>query len=148
LSPGWPLCKVEGQPSSWRAGIRLLFPAKLGNMATVLCIDDEPSAIESRRLLLDAEGYQVINASTGEEGIRLFQSNKIDVVVVDYWMSGMNGLTVAREIKRLDPAVPVIMLSGLPELPGEAVGIADRWILKGRSTEALLEALSALAPDQ
>jgi CheY-like chemotaxis protein len=117
-------------------------------MATVLCIDDEPSAIESRRLLLEAEGYQVINTSTGEEGIRLFQSNKIDVVVVDYWMSGMNGLTVAREIKRLDPAMPVIMLSGLPELLGEAVGIADRWILKGRSTEALLEALSALAPDQ
>ncbi len=141
---GRPLRDVEGQPPSRRVGIRPLFPAILGNMATVLCIDDEPSAIESRRLLLEAEGYQVINASAGEEGIRLFQSNKIDVVVVDYWMSGMNGLTVAREIKRLDPAMPVIMLSGLPELPGEAVGIADQWILKGRSTEALLEALSAL----
>ena len=125
-------------------GIRPLFPAILGNMATVLCIDDEPSGIQARRLLLEAEGYQVIDASTGEEGIRLFQSSKIDVVVVDYWMSGMNGLAVAREIKRLDPAMPVIMLSGLPELPGEAVGIADRWILKGRSTEALLEALAAL----
>ena len=113
-------------------------------MATVLCIDDEPSAIESRRLLLEAEGYQVINASTGEEGVRLFQSNKIDVVIVDYWMSGMNGLAVAREIKRLDPDMPVIMLSGLPELPGEAVGIADRWILKGRSSQALLETVAAL----
>lgn len=111
---------------------------------TVLCIDDEPSAIETRRLLLESEGYQVIDASTGEDGIRLFQSNKIDVAIVDYWMSGMNGLCVAREIKRLDPAMPVIMLSGLPELPGEAVGIADRWILKGRSSQALLEAVASL----
>lgn len=116
-------------------------------MATVLCIDDEPSAIETRRLLLESDGYQVIDASTGEEGLRIFQSNKIDVVVVDYWMSEMNGLVVAQEIKRLDPAMPVIMLSGLPELPGEAVGIADRWILKGRSPEALLEALAALTQD-
>ncbi|HEX5410837.1 MAG TPA: response regulator [Terriglobia bacterium] len=113
-------------------------------MATVLCIDDEPSAIQSRRLLLESEGYQVIDASTGEQGLRLFQSNKIDVVIVDYWMSGMNGLTVAQEIKRLNPAMPVIMLSGLPELPGEAVGLADQWILKGRSSQALLDALSAL----
>ena len=116
----------------------------LCNMATVLCIDDEPSAIQTRRLLLESEGYQVIDASTGKEGIQLFQSNKIDVVIVDYWMSGMNGLAVAQEIKQLNPAMPVIMLSGLPELPGEAVGIADRWILKGRPSQALLEALAEL----
>src|SRR5690348_17255087 len=113
-------------------------------MATILCIDDEPTAIEARKLLLQSEGYEVLDASTGEEGLRVFQSRTIDAVVVDYWMSGMNGLAVAREIKRLKPSMPVIMLSGLPELPGEAVGIADRWILKGRSTEALLEALAAL----
>lgn len=125
-------------------GRRAPLPAILGNLVTVLCIDDEPSAIETRRLLLESEGYQVIDASTGEEGIRLFQSNTIDVVIVDYWMSGMNGLSVAREIKRLDTAMPVIMLSGLPELPGEAVGLADRWILKGRSSQALLEAVAAV----
>jgi CheY-like chemotaxis protein len=54
----------------------------------------------------------------------------------------MNGLAVAREIKRLNPAVPIIVLSGLAELPGEAVGIADRWIMKGRSTQALLDAIA------
>lgn len=113
-------------------------------MATILCIDDEPTAIEARKLLLELEGYHVIQATTGQEGIRLFQSNPIDVVVVDYWMSGMNGLKVASEIKRLRPATPVIVLSGFGELPGEAVGIADRWILKGSSPQALLEALKAL----
>jgi len=113
-------------------------------MATILCIDDEPSAIETRRLLLQAEGHEVFDAVTGEEGLRVFRSRKIDIVIVDYWMSGMNGIAVAREIKRLNPAMPVIMLSGFPELPGEAVGFADRWILKGRSAKTLLDAIAAL----
>jgi DNA-binding response OmpR family regulator len=111
-------------------------------MATILSIDDEPEASEIRKLLLESEGYQVLLAQTGEDGLRLFQSQRVDLVVVDYWMRGMNGLAVAREIKRLNLAVPIIVLSGLAELPGEAVGIADRWIMKGRSTQALLDAIA------
>lgn len=113
-------------------------------MARILCIDDEPTAIRARRLLLEAEGHEVIEATTGAEGIRLFQSEPTDAVVVDYWMAGMHGLEVAREIKRLSPTTPVIILSGFVELPGEAVGIADRWILKGSSPQALLDALMGL----
>ena len=118
------------------------------NSASVLCIDDEPDAIKIRKLLLESEGYQVFDATTGEEGLRLFRSHKIDVVIVDYWMSGMNGLAVAREVKKLNPAMPIIMLSGFPELPGEALGIADRWILKGRSAQDLLNAISTLTHGQ
>ena len=113
-------------------------------MATILCIDDEPAAIESRKLLLESQGHHVIDAATGEQGVRVFRTQKIDVVVVDYWMSGMNGLDVAREIKRINSATPVIMLSGWTELPGEGVGLADRWILKGRSAQTLLDAIAAL----
>jgi CheY-like chemotaxis protein len=73
-------------------------------MPTILSIDDEPNVSEVRRLLLESEGYEVVEARTGEEGLRLFQSQKIDLVVVDYWMAGMNGLAVAREIKKLNSA--------------------------------------------
>ena len=114
----------------------------------VLCIDDEPDAIQIRRLLLESEGYKVFDATTGEEGLRQFQNHKIDVVIVDYWMSGMNGLVVAREIKKLNPAMPIIVLSGYSELPGEAVGLADRWILKGRSAQDLLDALASLTQEK
>jgi len=113
-------------------------------MPTILCIDDEPNLLLTRKLLLESKGYQVIEAGTGEEGLRLFQSNRIDLVVVDYWMAGMNGLAVSREIKRINSTVPIIVLSGLAELPGEVVGIADRWILKGRSTRDLLDAIETL----
>jgi CheY-like chemotaxis protein len=115
-------------------------------MAIILCIDDEPNPLQARKFLLESEGHQVIEAASGKEGLRIFQSESIDIVVLDYWMSGMNGLTVAQEIKRLRPHTPIIMLSGFPELPGEAVGLADRWILKGRGTRDLLVAVAELVP--
>jgi DNA-binding response OmpR family regulator len=113
-------------------------------MAIVLCIDDEPDALQARKLLLESEGHQVIEARSGREGLNVFESEKVDIVVVDYWMGGMNGLAVARQIKTRNPSMPVIMLSGLPELPGEAIGLANRWILKGRSTQELLKAIKEL----
>jgi CheY-like chemotaxis protein len=113
-------------------------------MATILCIDDEPTALEARKLLLESEGHRVVEAPSGKEGLRLFQSETVDLVVLDYWMTGMNGLAVAREIKRANPGMPIVMLSGLAELPGEGVGLADRWILKGHASQDLLTAITEL----
>ncbi len=113
-------------------------------MTTILCIDDETAALLARKLLLESEGYQVIEAHSGKEGLDLFRTNKIDLVILDYWMAGMNGTATAQEIKKLNSKVPIIMLSGYGELPGEIVGIADRWILKGRATRELLDAVKAL----
>src|SRR5712692_3053055 len=79
---------------------------------TVLCIDDEPDQLLLRKLLLEQEGYRVFTATSGEEGIRLFETEQIDLVIVDYWMSRMNGVVVARALKALRSKIPIIMLSG------------------------------------
>jgi DNA-binding response OmpR family regulator len=113
-------------------------------MATILCIDDEHAPLQARKLVLESEGHQVFEAKSGREGIALFHSQKFDLVILDYWMSGMTGTVAALEIKKIDPKVPIIMLSGYGELPGEIVGVADRWILKGRATQELLDAVKAL----
>jgi|SRR5579872_268350 len=113
-------------------------------MTTILCIDDEPDALEVRKLLLESAGYRVIQAASGKQGLKLFSVAVINLVLVDYWMPGMNGLAVARQIKELDPDMPIVMISGLAELPGEAVGIADRWILKGHPVQDLLDTLAEL----
>ena len=107
----------------------------------ILCIDDEPSA--SRKLLIESAGHQVIDARTGPEGIRLFESNPFNLVILDYFMSGMNGLDVARALRNINPTIPIIMLSGFGELPGEAPWI-NRWIVKGHSSQHLLEAVEEL----
>ena len=113
--------------------------------ATILCIDDETAGLMPRRLLLESAGYRVIEARSGLEGIRLFQSEKVDAVILDYWMSGMKGTQVASELKRIKPGVPIIVLSGMMELPGEAAGLVDEWMIKGSTrAEELLNSIHTL----
>jgi CheY-like chemotaxis protein len=113
--------------------------------STILCIDDEKSALMIRKLLLESAGYQVLTAASGKEGIGVFSSNAIDLVVLDYWMPGMNGLAVARELKRLKPSIPILMLSAFTTILDEAIGTVDRWIRKGEeSPEHLLAIVEEL----
>jgi two-component system, NarL family, sensor histidine kinase UhpB len=112
---------------------------------TILCIDDETAGLLPRRLLLESAGYRVIEARSGLEGIRLFQSEKVDAVILDYWMSGMKGTQVASELKRINPNVPIIVLSGMLDLPGEASGLVDEWMIKGSTrAEQLLNSINGL----
>jgi CheY-like chemotaxis protein len=98
---------------------------------TILCIDDEEPGLLLRKLLLEGAGYRVLTAQSGKEGIRLFHTESVHAVMLDYWMSGMNGLEVAQELKRLNPATPIIILSAYVSLPDEALGLADMWVRKG-----------------
>jgi PAS domain S-box-containing protein len=113
--------------------------------ATILCIDDELTGLLACKLLLESAGYRVVQARSGPESIRAFQQGKIDAVILDYWMSEMKGTAVASELKRINPAVPIIVLSGVSDLPGEAAGIVDLWLLKGSHRAGqFLDSISAL----
>lgn len=98
---------------------------------TILCIDDEQTALQLRQSVLESAGYHVLIAATGAHGLQLFRSGPVDAVVVDYWMADMNGLQVARQIRKLDSRVPIIILSAYDELLDESVGVANLWIRKG-----------------
>jgi CheY-like chemotaxis protein len=112
---------------------------------TILCIDDELTGLLARQLLLESAGYRVVQARSGPEGLRAFEQGKIDAVILDYCMPGMKGTAVASELKRINPAVPIIVLSGASDLAGEAAGLVDLWLLEGsHRAEQLLESISAL----
>jgi len=113
--------------------------------ATVLCIDDEQTALQLRRSLLESAGYKVLAAKSGAQGIQIFSSEPVNAVVLDYWMADMNGLQVARQIRKLNPSVPIIILSAYGELLDESLGIADLWIRKGEEDpQYLLKKLEQL----
>jgi DNA-binding response OmpR family regulator len=113
--------------------------------ATVLCIDDEQPALQLRQTVLESAGYKVLTAKSGARGMQMFRSEPIHAVIVDYWMADMNGMQVAREIRKLNPKVPIIILSAYGELLDESVGIADLWIRKGEEDpEYLLDRLGDL----
>lgn len=99
--------------------------------ATILCIDDEQTALQLRKTLLESAGYRVLSAKSGTLGIKAFKAEPVDAVVLDYWMADMNGLQVAREIRKLNVTVPIIILSAYGELLDESLGLADLWIRKG-----------------
>ena len=101
-----------------------------GRTPVILCIDDEPGTLKLRRMLLETAGYSVLAAQSPREGIQLFRSNQIDLVLLDYWMAGMNGLAVAAEIKQANSNVPVVIFSGYRPILDEVVAV-DEWLIKG-----------------
>lgn len=113
-------------------------------MAKILCIDDESAALSVRKRVLETAGHQVVTARSGQEGIELFRSEPLDLVLLDYWMPGMNGILTARELRRIKSSVPIIILSGLAQLPDETMGVVDRWNLKDEGPEFLLNTIKAL----
>lgn len=98
--------------------------------ATVLCVEDEEPQLKLRKLLLESAGFRVVTAESGKKAIELLRSEHVDAAIVDYWMPGMNGLALAREIKRVYPNTPVIIFSAYTYLPDEVIGSADLWLRK------------------
>ena len=80
--------------------------------ALVLIVDDEEGIRETLSGILDDEGYESIVASSGEEAIKKIKENPPDVVLLDVWLTGMDGIQTLQEIKASYPALPVIIISG------------------------------------
>ena len=114
--------------------------------AKILCVDDEENQLILRKMVLEQAGYRVLTANSPAKAIELFRSEPLDLVIVDYYMPGMNGLSLARELRRIRK-VPIVILSAFAELPGEAIGSADVWITKGISSQDLLSRLEELLSD-
>jgi DNA-binding response OmpR family regulator len=111
--------------------------------ATTLCVDDEENQLVLRKLILERAGYRVLTATSAAKAIELVRSDTVDLLIVDYYMPGMTGLALGRELMR-QRRVPVAVLSAYAGLPGESIGAADVWITKGTGSEELLARLAEL----
>ena len=81
-------------------------------MARILIIDDEEPIRFSLRGILEDEGYEVVEAATAEEGITAADTEHPDLVFLDIWLPGMDGLTAQTQLKANHPDLPVVMISG------------------------------------
>lgn len=104
----------------------------------ILCIDDHWNGLIGRKMLLEKNGYEVLQASGGDEGLKLFRSHTVDAVVLDYQMPGMNGDVVAAKMKRLKSTVPIMMLSAYEPLPKNKLKAVDAFLSKSQPTAKLL----------
>ena len=112
--------------------------------AVLLCIDDNEDLLECERSFLESFGYSVLTAESGGKGLELASKHSVDVVILDYFMPGMNGQEVAIEMRRLRPEAAVIMLSGAAVIPEQALKWVDAFIAKDRVASQLLPTIAQL----
>lgn len=77
----------------------------------ILAVDDDPALLKLLSMRLDLEGYEVIEASSGEEALAKMATHRPDLVVTDVQMGGMDGLALFDTLKQAHPALPVIILT-------------------------------------
>ena len=79
---------------------------------TILIVDDEPSIVQSLSGLLTDEGFEVTTAGNGYEALQQIEAIVPDLVLLDIWMPGIDGLETLKEIKKSNPGIHVIMITG------------------------------------
>jgi CheY-like chemotaxis protein len=110
---------------------------------TILCIDDDSETLVLRRHFLQSSGYSVVTASSGVDGLRaLAEHVRIDLVLLDYAMPGMNGDEVAEKLKGRYPKLPVVVVSAIAQLPSGLLTVAEGYVQKGQDPEILLGAVA------
>src|ERR1700733_4496964 len=108
---------------------------------TILCVDDEETPRTLRKLILQKQGYQVITAASGAEALEVLDRVSINLVLSDQMMPGMTGTELTKSVKAMRPAMPVILISGVNEIPEDA-SYADRFISKIGGPELLFKTVS------
>ena len=119
----------------------------------ILIVEDEANIRELLRLYLEREGYAVIEAENGVEGIKLWKSEKPDMLLLDVMMPVMDGWAVCKEI-RAESDVPIIMLTAKGETADRVSGLemgADDYIVKPLEMPEVIARVRAvfrrMAPD-
>ncbi|MBI5599817.1 MAG: sigma-54-dependent Fis family transcriptional regulator [Deltaproteobacteria bacterium] len=81
-------------------------------MKTIMVVDDEKNIRDSLEGVLRDEGFEVVSSENAEEAISRIKSAPPDLVLLDIWLAGMDGVTALSEIKTAHPGLPVVMISG------------------------------------
>ncbi len=115
-------------------------------LTKVLIIDDDIAMTELMRLMLNRESFDVITASSGEDGIEAVKRHRPDVIVLDLLMPGEDGWHICKKIRK-NSQVPIMILSAL-NMPGLATRVfdagADEFLIKPVSAGVLVAYLRKL----
>src|SRR5918992_105741 len=115
-------------------------------MPTILVVEDETDVNNLIRDHLQAEGYAVVQAFDGPAALRLVEERRPDLIILDWMLPGMDGLTVSRQIRR-NHLTPIIMLTARGAEIDRVVGLevgADDYVVKPFGIRELLARVRAL----
>ncbi len=109
----------------------------------ILCVDDEETPLTLRKLVLQKQGYKVMTASSAASALRVLDSCHVDLVLSDQLMPGGTGTELAKGIKSIRPELPVILVSGVNEIPPDA-RYADLFISKVEGPVSMCRKISGI----
>lgn len=97
----------------------------MNNKKRILCIEDEAEMIELMRLVLEREGFEVIGAMGGEQGLRVVKKEKPDLILLDLMMPGMDGWEVYRQMRadRELADIPVVIVTAKAQSIDKVLGL-------------------------
>lgn len=116
-------------------------------MQKILLVEDEPNMVLGLRDNLEYEGYEVIVATNGKDGLRLALSAKADMILLDIMLPEMNGMDVCRRVREQGVETPVIMVSARGQEMDKVMGLeigADDYLTKPFGISELLARVRAL----
>lgn len=114
---------------------------------TILVIEDEPHIVMGLRDALEFEGFAVISAGKGREGVQLARAEGPDAVILDLMLPDVNGYVVCEELRRTNPFVPIIMLTARSQETDKIRGLdagADDYVTKPFSVNELIARMRAI----
>lgn len=113
---------------------------------TILIVDDEDQLSFFLQKLMEGEGYNVVTASNGREAVDSFKANpdSIDLVLMDIKMPVMNGIEAHRELKQINPCVPILLMSAYTQESLEGITTSSHFIRKPMRPTELLDAISVV----
>jgi CheY-like chemotaxis protein len=119
-------------------------------MARILIIDDDVQTLNMLRKMLEREGYEVMDAPDGKEGLKLYRENPTDLIITDLIMPEMEGIETIQELKQDFPDIKIIAMSGGGRVgPGDYLHLAkmlgaQRTFAKPVERKELLKAIREL----
>ena len=115
-------------------------------MPSILIIEDEPELVRILRDYLEKAGFEVHSALRGDTGLSLYEQHQPDLVLLDLNLPGMDGLDIAREIRR-NSNTPIIMLTARVEETDQLIGLelgADDYVTKPYSPRVVVAKVRAV----
>jgi two-component system copper resistance phosphate regulon response regulator CusR len=116
-------------------------------MARLLVVEDERKILRSLRQVLGQEGYEVVTAADGDEGIRLACAQRFHGIVLDLMLPGRGGLEVLTTLRQAGQATPVLILTARDAIEDRVVGLdagADDYLVKPFAVAEMLARLRVL----
>ncbi len=116
------------------------------NKTKILLVDDDPNISNLVKLYLTKEGFEVEQAFSGDEALRMFKNSAPNLILLDIMLPGMDGWQVCREVRKVSN-IPIIMLTAKDETFDKVLGLelgADDYIVKPFDTKELVARIKAV----